>query len=185
MATFREQVTATLQTLAAQYSGVVIPGNQDVMLFIREGEGMSLVFTFWTDDDVAPACDTRYKAQGKEFTFSRRGIDDSFYISKASDIEKELPEQINRVKEAQARLASSKEFNLGPVSRFFTPDVLNKIIADLQAGRSYQYMPGGFGTGYTFSTNPRIRNRFDRATASPELVKLVGKPVYVSAFDAD
>lgn len=185
MATFREQVTAQLQTLATQYAGVVIPGQNDVMLFIREGEGMSVVFTFWHDDNKAPSCDTRYKAQGKEFTFSRRGLDDSFYINTAADIAKELPNQIKRVKDAQARLANSREFNLGPVKRFFTPEALDKIVADLQAGKTYQYQPGHMGTGYTFSINPRIRNRFDRATASPELVKLVGQPVYVSAFDAD
>ncbi len=88
MATFREQVTTLLQTLAPQYDGMVIPGNKDVMLFIREGEGMSLVFTFWHDDDKSPSCDTQYKAQGKEFTFSRRGHDDSFYIDTAADIAK-------------------------------------------------------------------------------------------------
>lgn len=185
MATFREKVTATLQALAPQHQGVVIPGPKDVMLFIREGEGMSVVFTFWNNDDETPMCDTRYKAQGKEFTFSRRGLDDSFYIEKPEDIVNELPDQIQRVKEAQLRLANSKEFNLGPVKRFYTQDALNKIIADLQAGKTYQYQPGHMGTGYMFSTSPRIRNRFDRVTASPELVKLVGKPVYVSAFDAD
>jgi hypothetical protein len=185
MTTFRDQVTALLQTLAPQYNGMVIPGEEDVMLFIREGEGMSVVFSFWNGNDRAPSCDTKYKAQGKEFTFSRRGHDDSFYIDTAAAIAKELPEQIERVKAAQARLANSREFNLGPAKRFFTPEDLNKIVADLQAGKSYQYQPGHMGTGYTFSTNPRIRNRFDRATASAELVKLVGRPVYVSAFDAD
>jgi hypothetical protein len=185
MATFRDQVTAQLQTLASQYAGMVISGDTDVMLFIREGEGMSLVFTFWYDDNDSPSCDTKYKAQGKEFTFSRRGHDDSFYIKAAVDIVKELPVQIERVKAAQARLANSREFNLGPVKRFFTPEALDKIVADLKAGKAYSYQPGHMGTGYTFSTSPHIRNRFDRASASPELVKLVGRPVYVSAFDAD
>lgn len=184
MATINEQVTKLLQTLAPQYGGMVIPGTNEVMLFIREGEGMSIVFTFHTDDCM-PYCETKYKAQGKDFTFDLRGHNASFYIETVADITTEIPLQIERVKKSQEQLASMVEFNLGPVKRFFAKDQLDKIVSDLKAGKTYWYQPGHMGIGYQFSTNPHIRNRWDRAQPSPELVKLVGRPVYISNFDAD
>lgn len=183
----RDNVKLKLESIAVKQNGSVTERGNDLILSIPEGEGMSIVLTFYSGPDSKPHCSTRYKAKGKEFTFCRRGVDDSFYFEGARKLPKQIAEQRERVQVSQARLALTESFNMGPVNLMLSPDALQKIVDKLKAGQTHSYHPSGFGTGYNFSINSRIRmSRFDTSTkASPELEKLVGRTVYLSSFDAD
>ena len=180
----REQIKAALEQIAKTENGVLSEFSDELRLFIREGEGMNIVLKFYPSY-AEPSCETQYMAKGKTFTFDRLGVEASFYFEGVDKLPAEVTKQRQRVKEAQARLASTAEFNLGPVRLMLSPERLQQIVDTIKAGKTHTYMPSGFGTGYYFSIRSNIRNRFDRAQASPELVKLVGQQVYVSSFDAD
>ena len=184
MKAVHSKVKAKMQTIATNLGGVLTEVRDELHLAIPEGEGMTIILRFFPNSDV-PYCTTNYKAKGKEFTFDRYGVDDSFYYEGLRALPKQIDEQRERVKTSQARLALTESFNMGPVRLMLSPDALKAIVDKLKSGKTHTYHPSGFGTGYYFSTNPKIRNRYDRAMASPELEKLVGKTVYVSSYDAD
>jgi len=183
--TLKAQVKAAMEKVATELGGFVSEAGSEIMLFIREGEGMSIILTFPRDENSEPYCETRYKAKGGEYTFDRRGIDASFYFHSVEHLPKQIAEEREKVKAAQARLSQSNKFNLGPVQVMITPERLQQIVDLLKAGKVYQYHPSGFGTGYTFTTTRQPYCRFETAKASAELVRLVGAPIYVSSFDAD
>ena len=184
MTTLREQIKATLEQIAKTHNGHVSQNPGELSLFIREGDGMNIVLLF-SDFGETPSCTTQYMAKGKTFSFDRLGVEDSFYFESVEKLPEQITQQRQRVKEAQAHLALTSSFNLGPVTLMLTPQRLQQIVDTIKSGKTHTYMPSGFGTGYYFSTKASIRSRWDRAQASPELVKLVGQPVYVSQFDAD
>jgi hypothetical protein len=155
------------------------------MLFIRIGEGMSITLTYYSPSED-PRCKTNYKAKGKEFTFDRLGVEDSFYYEGATKLRDQVMQQIERVKESQERLANTREFNLGPRTIMADQKRIDSIVADLKAGKSFTYRPSGFGQGFVFSTSPRNSNRFERhLKASKELTDLVGKALYIQSMDCD
>lgn len=182
----RSKVKAKMQAIAAKIGGTFTEVRDDMHLSIPEGEGMTIILRFFPGQDT-PICTTNYKAKGKEFTFDRYGVDDSFYYEGLAKLPKQIDEQRERVKAQQARLANTEAFNLGPVSLMLSPEALQAIVTKLKEGKTHSYHPSGFGTGYYFSTNPRNRpSRYETpAKASPELEKLVGKKIYITSFDAD
>ena len=181
----RAKIKAKLETIAVKQGGTVAEhGNDELHLDIPEGDGMTIVLRFWSNN-TNPMCSTLYKAKGKTFTFDRIGVDDSFYYETIRQLPKQVEEQRERVKAAQERLANTESFSLGPVSLMLSPESLQTIVDKLKAGKTHTYHPSGFGTGYYFSTNPKIKNRWDTAKASAQLENLVGAKVYVSQYDAD
>ena len=182
-ATLREQIKAILKKVAQAQNGAMTEDSDKLRLSIPEGDGMEIIISFYSDADVG--CETVYSAKGKRFTFDRLGVEASFYFESVEKLPEQIAEQRELVKQAQTRLANTSSFNLGPVTLMLTPERLQQIVDTIKSGKTHTYMPSGFGTGYYFSTKASIRSRWDRAQASPELVKLVGQPVYVSQFDAD
>ncbi len=180
----RQLALKVLQKVAADMGGSVESFNDTDTLKLPVGEGMEIKLSYFRDEQP-PNCCTNYTAKEKHFTFDRYGVDDSFYYDSLKELPGQIEEQIERVKKSQERLANMAEFNLGPRTKMFTREDLDKMVETLQSGQVYSVRPAGFGRGYTFCTNPRIRNRYDSAQASQELVLLVGKPVYVSTFDCD
>jgi hypothetical protein len=180
----RAKVKAKLEAIAKTQGGTVTPVGDELHLAIPEGEGMTIILRFWDSRDT-PMCTTNYKAKGKEFTFDRYGVDDSFYFETITKLPQQVQEQRERVKASQARLALTESFDMGPIRLMLSPEALAAIVTKLKEGKTHTYHPSGFGTGYYFSTNPKVRMRFDTAKASAQLEKLVGAKVYVSQFDAD
>ena len=157
-------------------------GNSETLtMSLPVGDGMRIEMTF---SGKYVHCETRYKAAGSEFSFDRLGVEASFYFESLETLRKQFQEQVERVREAQQRLARSTKCNLGPVTLFMTQESIDKMIATLKAGKVHSYHPSGFGTGYQFSIR-NISNRYDRAKASKELELLVGHKVYITAFDCD
>lgn len=178
------KVKAKLETIATKQGGTVTEIRDELHLAIPEGEGMTIILRFF-DSCNQPMCTTNYKAKGKEFTFDRYGVDDSFYYEGLRALPKQIEEQRERVKTSQARLALTESFDMGPVRLMLSPEALQAIVDKLKSGKTHTYHPAGFGTGYYFSTNPKIKRRWDTAKASAALEKLVGARVYVSSYDAD
>lgn len=180
----RAKIKAKLETIAVKQGGSVSETSEGLRLDIPEGEGMTILLRFW-GDRANPMCTTNYKAKGKEFTFDRYGVSDSFYYERITSLPKQIEEQRERVKTSQARLALTESFDMGPIRLMLSPEALQAIVDKLKSGKTHTYHPSGFGTGYYFSTNPKIKNRWDSAKASAQLEKLVGARVYVSSYDAD
>jgi len=180
----RSKVEAKLNAIATKQGGTVTAFHDELRLAIPEGEGMTIILRFF-ESRGTPMCTTNYKAKGKEFTFDRYGVDDSFYYEGLTKLPKQIDEQRERVKAAQARLALTESFDMGPIRLMLSPETLQAIVTKLKSGKTHTYHPSGFGTGYYFSTNPKIKNRWDTAKASSQLEKLVGARVYVSSYDAD
>lgn len=179
-----------LTKIAKSFPGATVVSDKDnygepmAKLTVPEGQGVDIILTFYKGSKE-PRCETRFRAKGGEYSFDRLGVEDSFYFEDWAKLPQQVSEQVARAKKRQEHLANTTAFNLGPVTLMLTPEGLDNIVKTLQAGKTYTYHPSGFGTGYYFSTNARIRNRFDRAQASKELVQKVGKAVYISSFDAD
>ena len=112
-------------------------------------------------------------------TYSRRGVDDSFYADE-DDINKVLKEQVDRAKQG---IEKSKSDLIVPVYRFILrPEEYEKHKKDLAAGKSIRLAPAGFGTGYTLSTRP---SRWSKP-ASTEVAQFFGVPkLFAEAFDHD
>jgi hypothetical protein len=149
------------------------------------GEGMSLILDFYSNGSVL--CETTYKAKGKEFTRNRLGVDDSFYYSSVAKLPEEFARQLKYVQESQARLADTKEVNLGPTTRMMNDKQIADMVATLKAGKTFSVTPAGFGTGYSFTIRFHADHRryYSHLKASYELERLVGQRVFISAFDCD
>jgi hypothetical protein len=144
---------------------------------------MEIKMTFANDRN--PYCSTIYKAHNTSFSFDRLGVEDSFYFESLDKLYKQFNQQVDRVREAQQRLAKSKRMNLGPVTLFMTQESIDAMVAKLKKGETYCYFPSGFGTGYNFNIRFRKQRFQENIKASYELESLVGQRVFISSFDAD
>lgn len=125
---------------------------------------------------------TRFRnAEGAWFSFSRRGIDDSFYGDESADIPALIEKQLQR---AQAGIARSGDFvdvpGLGGLR--IHKNKLDKARRILAAGGEWSFMPAGFGTGYRAS---KRQYRWTRR-AKPETEAFLGaSPLYLESLDCD
>lgn len=131
---------------------------------------------------------TSFEVEGKGWlTFDRRGVESSFYWQKwdypgAEEviIENVMREQVKRV--ADRREYYKSAIVVPQIGFTVSPEGKVALIADIKKIGFRNFMPSGFGTGYTISTkHVRFSNR-----AKPELEEFIGvSPLYVSTFDAD
>lgn len=160
----------------------------------RKGNNLHMHLPVGDGMEIIVECEYRsgtvnYTAKGKTFTFDRYGHNASFYPdldteASIKDLRKVFMEQIDRVREAQRKMADMNPCNLGPVTIMMSPEQVNEMVDTLKAGRIFTYTPAHMGRGYRFSIM-RINNRFDHAKASRELELLVGAKVFITEFDAD
>lgn len=118
------------------------------------------------------------------FSFDRHGVEDSFYVQ-AEDtvavVDTKVRDQIERVVAARARHEVSETVPF--VGHVVTPARKAEIAAALRAGRTHNFTPSGFGTGYAVSAKPS--GRFVRQ-APPEMAAFFGVPrLYYETFDHD
>lgn len=184
----QEQMEDFARTLPADVTNVSRTtdnhgGNPTLTMVLPVGDGMEIKMTFY--DKGNPHCTTVYKAHGTSFSFDRLGVEDSFYFESLDKLHKQFNQQIDRVREAQQRLAKSKRMNLGPVTLFMTQESIDAMVAKLKKGETYCYFPSGFGTGYNFTIRFRKQRYQENIKASYELEQLVGQRVFISSFDAD
>lgn len=188
-----ERVATVMRKFAKENGGgeltekkaVVTGDSHRLVLNMPVGEGMSLIIDFYSTGSII--CETTYKAKGKEFTRHRIGVDDSFYYESVAKLPAEFANQLKIVKEAQARLADTKEVNLGPTTRMMSEKQIADMVATLKAGKTFSVTPAGFGTGYSFTIrfNKDHQRWYGHLKASFELERLVGQRVFVSSFDCD
>jgi hypothetical protein len=121
-------------------------------------------------------------------TFDRRGIEDSFYVnnpdqsfSDEGDPNQQVNETIQdfitkRIPESRERLKNSE--TIPGIGLMTTPEKKAKL---LKEGR-VEFVPGGFGTGYVFTTKATPGSR----PASPAQKEFFNTPtLYVETFDYD
>jgi hypothetical protein len=127
-------------------------------------------------------------------SYDRYGVDDSFYISNPLKFtpkpyvspSDEANEAIHRyiterIPESLKRIAVSTSVPGIPFS--VTPETRTKVSKTLLSGQPYNFMPSGFGTGYTIWTKRQLYAK--RAPA--EMMEFFGikKQLYITKFDAD
>lgn len=134
---------------------------------------------------------TNFKAPQGWLSFSRRGIGDSFYAggiygtNKLSDLNKMIPEEINRAKASIEKYQSSVQVKLNGTAFTLTSDRLEAIKASLKAGKPATLTPGGFGTGYYLSKKP-FGGRYGVGVAPADVAEVFGVPkLYWQSFDHD
>lgn len=127
---------------------------------------------------------------GKWYTYDRRGIDDSFSISRysnypnVSDVSKAIKDQIKRVAESKERLLNSVTLPAPLASFNKTAKEIEAITATLKAGKDYRFNPAGMGTGYIVTK--RKLSGYEGARATAELNKFFGvDDLYIGRYDAD
>lgn len=132
---------------------------------------------------------TTYKAGGKWWSKSRRGIDDSFYIGGHYGEEKDpavvLQEQIAYCNESRERTAQLIAVP-GLTSINISPERKVEHTKALKAGKSVRLTPAGFGTGYQlYPANARGLSRYARL-APPATVEFFGAgPLRFETLDCD
>ena len=127
-----------------------------------------------------------FVVDGKEYSFDRRGINDSFYgdSDEYPDINKLITEQIAKGKKA---IEDKKGFNktaidVPEIGYRITPEKKEEISKLLKSGKSYTFAPSGMGTAYEIST--KGKSRFDRRSRA--IGEFFGVPyVFVSNIDWD
>ena len=156
----------------------------DVKQFVLEWPANHMKMKFRMGGDGT----TSFEVAGKGWlTFDRRGVESSFYW-KAWDyknapkvvIEEVMREQCKRIADRRAYYTSA--ITVPQIGFTVSPDGKTALIEDIRKIGFRNFMPSGFGTGYTISTKQvRYSNR-----AKPELEEFIGmSPLYVSTFDAD
>lgn len=131
---------------------------------------------------------TKFLYKGKEYTFDRRGIEDSFYLGDKYSTYKTLDEaMVGELERVRVRIKNlNDQGGLVPVpgtSIQITEKHKSELVERIKSTGSVAIHPSGFGQGYTFSK--MLRSRYDqRATA--EQCKFFGmSPLFVSQFDCD
>lgn len=143
------------------------------------------------DDKTTKICfsgDTLYFSFGKWYTFSRRGIEDSFYspwdgdLSKW-DINEVVAAQIKRAEDAIVKAQAS-----GPRITIFpgisvTQARLDEDAVKVNNFKKVVYLPGGMGTGYEVSRAPVHYSR--PVPVSVQNLLKCKAPLYYTTIDHD
>jgi hypothetical protein len=161
---------------------------------IDNGDGIKIIL--WTsvtsagrDPEKWPAKweihgDVKFTADGKPFTFTRRGIDiDSFSISPSDgkDPAAVVAEQVKRVEASRARIGGEVEVPGTHGIRVSKGDVQN-IADEIRSGGTYTLSPAGMGVGWELSAKPRQWAR----EAPEEMKKFFGlDKLYMFQLDFD
>lgn len=131
---------------------------------------------------------TSFEVAGKGWlTFDRRGVESSFYWkawdykgAETPDIGAVMIATCERIKQRREYYTSA--ISIPQIGHTVSPAGKVALIEEIRKIGFRNFMPSGFGTGYTISTKQvRFSNR-----AKPELEAFIGiTPLYVSTFDAD
>ena len=145
------------------------------------------------NNGIEAAGHTDFKTGTGWMSFSRRGIDDSFYVGEYGDVKdlaqinglvaKQVQKALKRIDSYQG--AATVALGQGAGTFTLTPKRLAEAKKTLASGKSFTLTPGGFGTGYVISTR-RFRGRYGVGQAPRETAQLLGvRALYWEAFDHD
>jgi hypothetical protein len=123
-------------------------------------------------------------------SFDRTGVEDSFYWTGwGKDAKPHTPaEMIETFKDHIERIKKQREYaktaiSVPQIGFTISPDRKEKDIAQLKAGKYVQFIPSGFGTGYTITRKPMYS--YSKRAAKP-LEDFYGvSPLYISTMDCD
>jgi hypothetical protein len=165
--------------------------------FIATKENVHETFVLVKPDDTKITFDqsgsghVEYKANGKWYTFDRRGVEDSFYFialwkgdtSGKKDLNVLVADQLKRIEAKREYHATAIPVPGLPFT--VAPDGVEKLKKQLQTMRTIHFTPSGFGTGYAVS-KLRSGYRYGEKRASPELEQFLGHaPLYITTMDCD
>lgn len=133
---------------------------------------------------------TSFEVEGKGWlNFDRTGVESSFYWKAWDHKGAETPDMREVINEQCKRVADRREYyksaiNIPQIGFTTSPAGKLALIEDLKRNGRRNFMPSGFGTGYTISTS--TKRLWNASRATPELETFIGiSPLFVSTFDAD
>jgi len=122
---------------------------------------------------------------GKRYSFERLGVESAWNKAHDKPLHEQFADQFARAEKAIEKKkhldANGTTLNFGPRTHQFTKEGAQKIKDNLNAGKSFDSTPSGFGTGYRFSKHQRPGSE----RAHKDLENFVGHPVYYTKFDHD
>lgn len=125
---------------------------------------------------------TNYTVNGDSFTYDRLGVSDSFYTEVEYDINQLISQQLEKVKKSIEWHKTAIEIPI--IGRLISPESLEEAKRMLASGKMWDSMPGGFGTGYTFTKNRK--NHPYCKIAAKELEEFFGvSPLFIIETEMD
>jgi len=167
-----------------EYPAVTVSAPPDVpkisiqTIFFEEREEKLSSYTYVASGH------TTFKTTKGDYSFDRRGVDDSFYLKLTDGPEEFLAtfrEQLKKIEATRARHANA--VTVPGFSALVSPEQKTEIIEKLRSGKAHEFRPAGFGTGYKLSL--RQHSRWDKR-AKPETEAFFGvSPIFIEETDCD
>lgn len=189
---YAERITAPAgwkrESATGYHDGSEVWSDEPGLFVVVSNEDTRLVFNLsppgsWDKGaKVSFSGHTLYKgADNRWFSFSRRGIGDSFYGTDKTD-----PSETITVETARANEGRERNKNVLDVPGLrgirAHKETVEKAKAALQAGKSWDFRPAGFGTGYHVTKKKSPFSK--RAPASLEKFLNV-QGLYIETTDCD
>ena len=180
--------------LGALYSGYRPDPNdgQRHIILTNEKDQIKIVVNYSVGKHVKwdlASGHTSFTKDGKEYTFDRRAVEDSFYISYERndeiDLNKMVEKQIERVHESRER-TKNEGGNVTVPGTSIEVTVKRKadLSAELKKRKSIQITPAGFGIGYSFTLKRQYRYSSPASLAQKKFFDVDGQ-LFVDTLDCD
>ena len=170
-----------------QYHVVLVNAEDTIRIISNLNLASPGDYNFDPKNPISGDGHTNFKTDKGWFSFSARGVDDSFYVGEYGNksFNEAIAEQIPKALKSIEGHKGSVTLNLGPGQFNLPPARLKDLQDSLRTKGTGVLTPGGFGTGYHISTRP-YRDRYGVGVAPAEAAKLLGvAKLYWQQFDHD